>query len=126
MALQEVYDTQVAANDTVKSALTDTALARAPTHGMLTVYARQEVTSGGKIRLDMKIGTEEVAPNSPMTINNNLSPNRLEDMVGTWPCVEGDQLLAKIRETAGFATDLIVQFIFESKTIAELIAIAGG
>lgn len=123
---QEVYDTQIPASGTVKSALLGTALERAPSNGELTVYGRQEATSTGILRLDLKIGTDEVSPGTPLTINNNLTPNRFEDVMGTFPCVQGKQILAKIRETAGFATDLNIVFDFQPKSMQFLLTKYGG
>ncbi len=123
---QEVYDTQVPASGTVKSMLLGTSLERAPSNGELTVYGRQEATSGGVLRMDLKIKTDEVSPGTPLTINDVLTPNRQDDIMGTFPCVEGNQILAKMRETAGFATDLVVVFDFQPKSMQYLLSKYGG
>ena len=123
---QEIYDTQVPADGTVKSALLGTSLERAPQNGELTVFGRQESTSGGIIRLDVKVGTDERSPNTPLPVNNDLTPNRQDDIMGTFPVVQGKQLLMKIRETGGFATDLLIVFDFQPKSMAFLLAKYGG
>ncbi len=110
---QETYDTQVPANGTVRNALADTDLAIAPNFGFLTVYGRQEATSGGILKLSLAAGDTQLANDSPMTINNVLTPNRQDDIIsGPHPIIAGKSLRAKIQEQAGFATDLNVVFAF--------------
>ena len=46
--------------------------------------------------------------------------------MGTFPVVQGKQLLMKIRETGGFATDLLIVFDFQPKSMAFLLAKYGG
>jgi hypothetical protein len=120
------YDTQLGANATVQNALVGGPIAIAPNHGLLHLYGREEATAAGKLRLDLMIGTEMVMQNRPMTRNDALSPNKLEDHLGSFPVVKGTALIATIREVNGVAMDLNIIFEFEAKALQELIAIAGG
>lgn len=123
---QETYDTAVAANGTVRNALADTDLAIAPSFGFLTVYGRQESTSGGILKLSMAAGDTQLANDSPMTINDVLTPNRQDDIIGgPWPIIAGKSLRAKLVESAGFETDLNVVFAFVEAP-RETVLRAGG
>ena len=121
--VQETYDTQVGASATVQNALVGTSLARAPDHGLLHVYGRQENTAAGSIRLDVKIDTESVMPNSGMTRNDALHPNKMDDHLGTFAVTKGAQIIPTIREVLGVAMDLEIIFAFEARTIQQLIAL---
>lgn len=124
--ITETYDTQVGANATVRNALTGGPLAIAPSHGLLHMYGREEATAAGLLRLDLLINQEAVMQNRPMTRNDALSPNKLEDHLGSFPVVKGNSIVCTIRETAGAAMDLNLIFEFEPKALQELIALAGG
>lgn len=123
---QETYDTQVGASATVRNALADTDLAIAPSFGFLTVYGRHEATSTGKIKLSMAAGDTQLCNDSPMTINDVLTPNRQEDIIGgPWPIIAGKSLRAKLVESTGAATDLNVVFSFVEAP-RETVLRAGG
>ena len=110
--MQVTYKTPIAANGNVRNALADTDLAIAPYFGFLTVYGRQEETSGGELELSLTMGDTQVAIESPMTINDNLTPNREHDIIsGPHPVLAGKSLRAKIQEVAGFITALNVVFV---------------
>lgn len=121
-----VYDTQVGANGTVLNALLGTNLQNAPYHGLLHCYGREEATAAGKIRLDMVIGSEIQGQNLPLTRNDALAPNRTEDIIGSWPVVQGLAIIPTIREVGGAAMDLNVVFDLEQIPIEEVIRLAGG
>ncbi len=121
--VQEVYDTQVGASVTIQNALVGTALARAPNHGLLHVYGRQEATAAGSIRMDLKIDTEVVMPNGGMTRNDALWPNKMDDHLGTFAVTKGAQIIPTIREVLGVAMDLNVLFVFEARTIQQLLGL---
>lgn len=111
--MQVVYKDQVPANGTVRNALADTDLAISPDFGFLTIYGRQEQFSGGELEISVSQGSTELVIDAPMTINDNLTPNRQDDIIsGPHPILPGKSLRAKIVEIAGFATDLRVVFAF--------------
>lgn len=127
MSTQVTYREQIPANGVVRNALADTDLAIAPGFGFLTIYGRQEQTSGGLLEISLTQGTEQQMVDGAMSINDELSPNRQDDIiVGPVPVVEGKSLRSLIRETAGFVTDLNVIFDFVSAPRAVVIQALGG
>lgn len=124
--MQVTYKTQVPANGTVRNALADTDLAIAPSFGFLTIFGRQESTSGGELELSVSMGDTELVNESPMTVNDNLTPNRQDDIIsGPHPIIAGKSLRAKIQEIAGFATDNRIVFAFVEADRATVLR-AGG
>lgn len=121
-----VYDTQVPSGATILNGLLGTNLQTAPYNGLLHVYGREEATAAGKIRVDLVIGNEIAGQNMPMTRDDKLSPNRLEDFLGSWPVVQGQAIIPTIREVGGAAMDLNVVFDLEQIPIEEVIRLAGG
>lgn len=109
--MQVTYKDQVPANGRVRNALADTDLAIAPHAGFLTIYGRQAATASGELEVSFSQGSTEIVVESPLTQNDNLTPNRQDNIVaGPIPILPGKSLRSKIQEVAGVATNLNVLF----------------
>ena len=113
MAIERVYNTQVGASATVANILQNEDI-EFPGPGALKIVGRHEATSTGLIRLSAYAGQRKLIENAGMTINDNLGPNREDDIILDWtPIGANERLVVRLVESAAAATDLEIRTIFE-------------
>ena len=72
------------------------------------------------------MGDTELVNESPMTVNDVLTPNRQDDIIsGPHPIIAGKSLRAKVQEIAGFVCDNRIVFSFVEADRATVLR-AGG
>lgn len=125
--LSTTYRAQVGAAATIENALANTVLERITAWGFVSCIGRHETTSLGEIVASLYRNSEEMVSEATMTANDAMNPNVTDDVIfSPIPVKPGDYIRLKLRETAGFATDLRVRTEFQEAPPNVVVAAAGG